>query len=136
MDAARRARGGAREELRVLRQAFRAVVPMIASLLQVGGAVPSSAWELITAATPVTKAVLILLALLSLMSWAIMFGAWREMRKARRAAESFQREFDRTSRLEDAASLAKHAPATAFPRLLMRSMRFVADTRVLNQQQR
>jgi biopolymer transport protein TolQ len=109
---------------------------MIANLLQVGGAIPSSAWELITAATPVTKAVLILLAVLSLVSWAIMFGAWREMRKARRAGESFQREFERTSRLDEAASLAKHAPATAFPRLLLRAMRFVADTRVLNQQQR
>ena len=90
---------------------------MIALLAQVGGAVPGSAVELVMAATTVTKAVLILLAVLSLVSWAIMFGAWREMRKAERAAESFRREFERTARLEDAASLAKHAPATAFPRL-------------------
>lgn len=109
---------------------------MIANLLQVGGAVPSSAIELVTAATTVTKAVLVLLAMLSLVSWAMMFGAWRELRKSRRAAESFRREFERTSRLDDAASLAKHAPATAFPRLFMRAMHFVADSRVLNQQKR
>ena len=109
---------------------------MMANLLQTGGAVPSSAIELITAATTVTKVVLVVLAVLSLVSWAIMFAAWRETRKATRAGESFRREFERTTRLDDAASLAKHAPPTAFPRLFMRAMHFVADTRVLNQQQR
>jgi biopolymer transport protein TolQ len=110
---------------------------MIGSLVaQIGGAVPSTPAELITNATTVTQVVLGVLAFLSLLSWAIMFGAWREMRKAMRAAESFRREFERTSRLDEASNLAKHAAPTALPRLFLRGVRFVADTQVINQQVR
>jgi biopolymer transport protein TolQ len=110
---------------------------MIAPVLaQIGGAVPSTAAELILNATTTTKVVLGILAFLSLLSWAIMFGAWREMRKALRAAESFRREFERTTRLDEASNLAKHAAPTALPRLFMRGVRFVADTQVVNQQTR
>jgi biopolymer transport protein TolQ len=109
---------------------------MTALVLQVGGAVPTTPLDLIRNATPLTQGVLVLLAILSLLSWAIMFGAWRETRKSMRAAESFRREFERTGRLDEAASLAKHAPATALPRLFLRAMHFVADSRVSNQQMR
>jgi biopolymer transport protein TolQ len=105
-------------------------------LAQIGGAVPSSARELIMESTTSTKVVLGILAFLSLLSWAVMFGAWREMRKAMRAAESFRREFERTSRLDEASNLAKHAAPTALPRLFLRGVRFVADTQVINQQAR
>ena len=105
-------------------------------LAQIGGAVPSSARELIMESTTTTKVVLGILAFLSLLSWAVMFGAWREMRKAMRAAESFRREFERTSRLDEASNLAKHAAPTALPRLFLRGVRFVADTHVINQQSR
>ena len=109
---------------------------MLMALLQIGGAVPTTVAELITNSTTVSKVVLSILALLSLLSWGIMFGAWREMRKALRAAESFRREFERTSRLDEASNLAKHAASTALPRLFLRGVRFVADTQVMNQQSR
>lgn len=109
---------------------------MTALVLQVGGAVPTSAWELITNSSPMTKGVLILLAALSLLSWAVMFAAWAQSRRAMKSAESFRREFERTSRLDEASSLAKHAPATALPRLFLRALQFVGDSRVQNQQQR
>jgi biopolymer transport protein TolQ len=109
---------------------------MLMTLVQIGGAVPSSARELILNATTTTQVVLGILGFLSLLSWAIMFGAWREMRKAMRAAESFRREFERTARLDEASNLAKHAAPTALPRLFLRGVRFVADTQVINQQAR
>ena len=109
------------------------IVPVLA---QIGSAVPTTASELIMNATTSTKVVLGILAFLSLLSWAVMFGAWREMRKSLRAAESFRREFERTSRLDEASNLAKHAAPTALPRLFLRAVRFVGDTQVVNQQVR
>jgi biopolymer transport protein TolQ len=98
------------------------------------GAVPSSPVDLILDATPVTQAVLIILVFLSLLSWSIMFGVWRSLKKAARSADKFWAEFEHVSRLEDAATLAKRSKASALPRLFMRAVRFVADARVANQQ--
>jgi len=97
------------------------------------GAVPSTPVELVTNATTVTQGVLVLLALLSLLSWAIMFGLWRELGKARRKSMKFWREFEHTSRLEDASALAKRSPPNAASRLFLRAMHFVADARVAEQ---
>jgi biopolymer transport protein TolQ len=98
------------------------------------GAVPSSPVDLILNATPVTQAVLLILAFLSLLSWSIMFGVWRSMKKAANSADKFWSEFEHISRLEDAATLAKKSKPSALPRLFMRAIRFVADARVANQQ--
>lgn len=83
-----------------------------------------------------TQVVLIVLALLSLLSWSIMFGVWRSMSRASSAAERFWEEFERTSGLDEAGLLAKRARPSALPRLFMRAMHFVADARVANQQVR
>ncbi len=98
------------------------------------GAVPSSPVDLILDATPVTQGVLIILVFLSLLSWSIMFGVWRSLKKAARSADKFWAEFEHVSRLEDAATLAKKSKPSALPRLFMRAVRFVADARVANQQ--
>lgn len=109
---------------------------MIALLqLQIShGAVPSSPVDLILDATPVTQAVLLILVFLSLLSWAIMFGVGRSLKKAARLADKFWAEFEHVSRLEDAALIAKKAKPSALPRLFIRAIRFVADARVANQQ--
>src|SRR5690348_17214966 len=62
---------------------------------QIGKAVPTTPWEMITNATLVTKIVLALLAMLSLLSWAVMLGKWFEFRRVRKAADAFMRSFDR-----------------------------------------
>ena len=98
------------------------------------GAVPSSPVDLILDATPVTQAVLVILVFLSLLSWAIMFGVWRSLKKAARSADKFWAEFEHVSKLEDAAALAKKAKPSALPRMFMHAVRFVADARVANQQ--
>src|SRR5207248_1571988 len=51
-------------------------------LLQMRGAVPSTPLELITDASTLTQVVLIILALLSLLSWAMMLALWRELARA------------------------------------------------------
>jgi len=46
-----------------------------------------SIWNLVLHASVIVQAVLVLLLLLSLMSWAIIFNKWRLYRKARLEAE-------------------------------------------------
>jgi biopolymer transport protein TolQ len=101
-----------------------------------GGAIPSSPWELVLHASTVTQVVLGFLALLSLLSWSIMFGVWRSLGKADSSAEKFSREFERARTLDDAATVAKRSPPAALPRLFMHAMHFVSDARVANQQVR
>jgi biopolymer transport protein TolQ len=100
------------------------------------GAVPSSPIDLVLAATTVTQIVLGLLAVLSLLSWAIMFGVWLSLGKATTAATKFAHDFEVIGRLDDAAVLAKKTKPSALPRLFLRAMHFVSDARVANQQMR
>jgi biopolymer transport protein TolQ len=102
-------------------------------LLQVRGAVPTSPLELVTGATPLTQAVLILLAFLSLLSWAIMFGVWRGIGKASGRSERFFRDFERLSRLDEVSALAKASGPNALTQLFLRAMHFISDTRVRSQ---
>ena len=108
----------------------------IGALLQIRGAVPATPIELITDATTLTKGVLVILVLLSLLSWAIMFALWRELARAQRTSLKFFRDFERASRLDEAGALAKVTAPNALTRLFMRAAHFVSDTRVRNQQSR
>src|SRR5918999_5798292 len=109
---------------------------MILGLLQVGGAVPSSPAELIRPASGLTQAVLVLLVVLSLVSWAVMFGAWREIARTLKAGRGLMREVEKMTRLEQASALIRHAPASAFTRLYTVAIQFVSDTQAINQQVR
>jgi biopolymer transport protein TolQ len=109
---------------------------MLIGLLQIGGAVPSSPGELIRHASGLTQAVLILLVVLSLISWAVMFGGWREIARALKAGRTLVREVEKMTRLEQVSTLIRHAPASAFTRLYMVAIQFVSDTQAVNQQVR
>ena len=102
--------------------------------LQIRGAVPTTPVELITGASTLTQVVLIVLALLSLLSWAIMFALWRELSRAQGSSLRFFRDFERATRLEEAGAIARVTAPNALTRLFMRAAHFVSDTRVRNQQ--
>jgi biopolymer transport protein TolQ len=102
-------------------------------ILQAGGAIPSSPIDLVLSASPMTQAVLVILAALSLLSWSIMFGVWRSLSKATSQADRFLADFERANRLDEAGTLARMAPASALPRLFMRGMHFMSDARVSHQ---
>lgn len=106
------------------------------AVLQIRGAVPSTPVELITGATTLTQVVLIILALLSLLSWAIMLALWGELARAQRSSVRFFRDFERATRLDEAGALAKVSTPNALTRLFVRAVHFVSDTRVRNQQTR
>lgn len=100
-------------------------------LLQVSAAVPSTPLELITSASAVTQVVLVVLAVLSLSSWAVMLSKWTTFRRAERAAGAFLKEFHRSTRLDAAAALAKRTKPSAHTRVLQRALEFLTETRTV-----
>ena len=100
--------------------------------LQARGAIPSSPSELILTSGLMTQTVLAFLALLSLVSWTVMFVVWRQIANANRRAVRFAADFDKTHRLDQAAALARQAKPSALPRLLLRAVHFVTDTQAAN----
>ena len=102
---------------------------IVLAYLQIGRAAPTTPLEMVMNATLVTKIVLVVLAVLSLLSWAVMFGKWIEFRRVRSAANAFIRSFDRAQSLEEVATLAKHAKASPFTRVFNRAVQFLSQTK-------
>jgi biopolymer transport protein TolQ len=100
--------------------------------LQARGAIPSSPSELILTAGLMTQSVLGFLALLSLVSWTVMFVVWRQIANANSRARKFAADFEKTHRLDQAAALARQAKPSALARLLLRAVHFVSDTQAAN----
>jgi biopolymer transport protein TolQ len=96
-------------------------------LPQAAGAVPTSAKELILNASTATQVVLVILIVLSLVSWAIMFGVGRELTRALRSSIEFAHEVERAPRLEAVGVTVKHASPSAAHRLLVRALQFIQE---------
>jgi biopolymer transport protein TolQ len=101
-------------------------------VLQARGAIPSTPVELIRTAGPMTQSVLAFLALLSLVSWTVMFIVWRQIANANKRARKFAGDFEKTQRLEQAGALAKQSKPSALSRLFLRAMHFVSETQIAN----
>ncbi|MGH7717252.1 MAG: MotA/TolQ/ExbB proton channel family protein, partial [Gemmatimonadaceae bacterium] len=97
------------------------------ALLQLGQAVPTTPWQMITHASKITQVVLVVLALLSLVSWAIMAAKWREFRAANRAGRAYMRDFERAAGLEEASALTRRARPSPFTRVFSRAVNFFAE---------
>ena len=96
---------------------------------QANSGIPSTPVELVMSASVVTQIVLVVLAILSLVSWAIMLAKWLEFRRMHKAAAAFLSDFAKVSRLEQAASLAKRVKPSPFTRVFSRAVQFVQETR-------
>jgi biopolymer transport protein TolQ len=103
---------------------------VIAMLLaaQGGQPIPTTPLELITASDTVTQVVLGFLALISAISWTIIFAKWLEFRRVRRAGTRFMEDFERARTLEDAARLAGKGKPNPFTRVFSRANGFLTDT--------
>lgn len=102
---------------------------VLAFLLQAASPAPTSALDLITQATRVSQVILVFLAVLSLLSWVVMFAAWRDISRVQRAGRTFLRQFEQAPGLDDAAALVRQSTPNAFTRLFTMAMRFVGETR-------
>ncbi|MBX6332954.1 MAG: MotA/TolQ/ExbB proton channel family protein [Gemmatimonadaceae bacterium] len=97
------------------------------SLVQLGGAVPTSPADMILQASLVTKIVLGVLAVLSLASWAIMLAKWLQFRRVERAGRAFVREFGRAPMLDMSVELMRRTPSSPFTRVFSRAVNFFAE---------
>lgn len=85
--------------------------------------------DLIVRSDVVTKAVLLLLVALSLLSWALMFAKWRAFKAAETNGHAFVDKFERARGMDDATVLAQNAKSSAFTAVFARSTQFLADTK-------
>lgn len=92
-------------------------------------AVPTSVLGMITSSDPVTKAVLILLVILSLLSWAVMFAKWRAFRGAESNGRAFVQNFERAKSMEEASQMSHRAKPSAFTAVFARAVLFLGDTK-------
>jgi biopolymer transport protein TolQ len=98
-------------------------------ILQAGGAVPQSSLELIQAASPETKIVLVITAIFSLVSWFIIIYKWWQFRKLNRQADRFFNEMERATRLQDAYKAVMKLPPSPYNRLFREAMTFYSELR-------
>ncbi|MEP6620100.1 MAG: MotA/TolQ/ExbB proton channel family protein [bacterium] len=99
-------------------------------MLQVAGAVPTSAKELVLNASTETQVVLGILIVLSLVSWAIMIGVGRAMSRSLKQSTAFVREVERASRVAAASEASRHTQPNAAQRLYVRALQFVGGDAV------
>ena len=96
-------------------------------LWQVGGAVPTSVWELVKISSRETKVVLVVLAVFSLASWYLIVLKWWQFRRMRRLGDRFMKEVARAARLEDAYHTAMRMPPSPYNRLLREAVHFFSE---------
>ena len=99
-----------------------------ANLMVQGQPVPTTPLELITASDTVTQVVLGFLAILSAISWTIIFAKWIEYRKVQRVGAQFLHDFERAHSLDEAARRAAKGKGNPFTRVFMRAKDFLSDT--------
>ena len=91
--------------------------------------IPTGPLELILAGSAATRAVLVLLLVLSLVSWGVMFAKWAEFRRVEAAGRAFVRAVERARSVEGAEQAAAEARPTPFTDVFRRAMRFLTETR-------
>ena len=94
-----------------------------------GAGVPTGPMELILAGSAATHAVLVLLLVLSLVSWGVMLAKWVEFRRVEAAGRAFVRAVERARSVQGAEEAAAVAMPTPFTDVFRRAMRFLAETR-------
>ena len=96
-------------------------------ILQVGKAIPTTPWELVTTSNTATKAVLVVIAAFSLFSWFLIVMKWWQFRRVRRQGDRLFTELERTGTLQEAYHAAMKLPSSPYARLLREGVNFFAD---------
>lgn len=102
---------------------------MPAAALALQGAIPQTPLDLIRQSTMVTQVVLVVLGVLSLISWGVIFATWVQLSMANSRAQRFAEEFDRTRKHDEANSLARRSMKSALSKLFLRASQFVVETK-------
>ena len=86
-------------------------------------------WRMIAAGTISTKIILLLLAVFSIVSWAVIVMKVRQFRRLRRESDRFVERLERAERLEDAYHGIMALPESPFTRVFKRGMTFYSELR-------
>jgi biopolymer transport protein TolQ len=108
------------------------VATTVIALLQISAppdALPTSMLGMLINSDPVTKSVLALLVVLSLLSWAIMFSKWKGFKTAETHGRAFVTDFERARGMDDAMLIAQRAKPSAFTSVFARAVSFLNDTK-------
>jgi biopolymer transport protein TolQ len=98
-------------------------------MLQVAGAIPTSAWEMITTSSPATKVILGVLAVFSLLTWFFIGLKLWQFRRVRRQGDRVFAALERTTRLEDAYHAVVKLPPSPYGRILREGVNFFSELR-------
>jgi biopolymer transport protein TolQ len=83
--------------------------------------------ELIATSSPLTKFVLVVLLVFSLVSWFLIVLKWWQFRRVRHQGDRLFAELERTGTLQEAYHAAMKLPASPYARLLREGVTFFAD---------
>lgn len=92
--------------------------------LQAQSLIPRNGWQLLLIATPATKIVLAVTAVLSLYSWFVIALKWWQFRKLQSQAGRFFQGIEGAPKLPDAYRVVMKLPASPFSRVFREAMSF------------
>jgi len=98
-------------------------------LLQGGGVAPTSVLQMIVESTWLTRVVLTVLAVLSLMSWWVIFKKTHQFRDVRRQGDRFLSHMEKAQRLEDAYKSILSLPESPYGRVFRQGVNFFSELR-------
>ena len=85
--------------------------------------------DMIVGGTAATQIILIVLALFSLISWAVMVWKWGQFRKLARQGDRFLQAVEKTQRLRDAYRTLARLPDSPYTRVFKQGLEFFNDMR-------
>jgi biopolymer transport protein TolQ len=85
--------------------------------------------DMILGGTAATQIILVVLALFSVASWAIMVWKWQQFRKLNRQGERFLQAIDKVQRIRDAYRTLARLPDSPYTRVFKQGLEFFNDLR-------
>jgi biopolymer transport protein TolQ len=98
-------------------------------VLQIGRAVPETAWDLVVGGTLPTLVILAVLGVFSLVCWIIIFWKWRQFRAIRKQGDRFLQAMERAQRMEDAYKMILTLPESPYGRVFRQGVNFFSELR-------
>jgi len=105
------------------------VVAVVASAPAQGQPLASSPWAMAADATVVTKIILLVLAVFSLMSWMQIAWKWKEFRGVRRSGDAFVEGIGRTAGLRELYQILQNLEDSPYTRVFRHGINFFTDLR-------
>jgi len=95
--------------------------------MQVGGAVPTSPWDLVATSGLETKLVLAVLMVFSAVSWFVIIAKWWQFQRIRRASRRFFGAVQHAVRLDEARAAVGALPPSPYTRLFNEGLTFYSE---------